>query len=251
MIIQVQINTNASGNFYGPILHLNGLSGDNGTMWGLLRSGAPEAAEIGAAGNSTICNTQAVSRLVINAAGYVGIGITNSRSYFHGGNIRVLEIFNPDTTVNSQSHLILSRASLATNSSAGSISWMSKGSAGTPGLAYIAAFAKGDGTNNASGDMVFATADSNLPVERLRISIKGNLLIGQPTQANQNYKIDVAGSLRAKEIIVNGTGADFVFDKSYHLSFLAKVDQFMIENHHQPGIKSADEMTSEVWISAN
>lgn len=241
----VQINTNASGNIYGPILYLNGLSGNNGRMWGLVSSGALDAAGTGAAGNFAIYDTQAGSRLVINSTGYVGIGTISPSSYFHGGNNRVLEIFNPNTSINSQSHLILSTASLASNSSAGTISWMSKSSTGTQGLAYIAALSKGDVTNNASGEMVFATADNSLPVERMRISSTGSLLIGQSTQPNPGYKLDVAGSVRANEVVVNSTGADFVFDKNYHLSSLAKVDKFITENHHLPGIKSAEKMTSE------
>jgi hypothetical protein len=241
----LQITTNVSGNIYGPILYLNGSSGNNGKTWGLISSGALDAAGTGAAGNFAIYDTQAGSRLVINSAGNVGIGTTAPSSYFHGGNNRVLEISNPNTTVNSQAQLILSTASVAANTSAGAISWISKGSAGSQGLAYIAGVTKGDVTNNASGEVLFATADNNVPVERMRISSTGNLLIGQVTQTNPGYKLDVAGNVRANQIVVNSTGADFVFDKDYHLSSLSKVEKYITENHHLPEIISAEKMTSD------
>lgn len=67
----------------------------------------------------------------------------------------------------------------------------------------------------------------------------GNVGIG--TQ-NPNYKLDVAGTIRANEIIVNTTGADFVFAEDYQLRPLSEVKAFIKENKHLPEIKSAQEM---------
>ena len=67
----------------------------------------------------------------------------------------------------------------------------------------------------------------------------GNVGIG--TQ-NPNYKLDVAGTIRANEIIVNTTGADFVFAEDYQLRPLSEVKTFIQENKHLPEIKSAQEM---------
>ena len=67
----------------------------------------------------------------------------------------------------------------------------------------------------------------------------GNVGIG--TQ-NPNYKLDVAGTIRANEIIVNTTGADFVFAEDYQLRPLSEVKAFIAENKHLPEIKSAQEM---------
>ena len=67
------------------------------------------------------------------------------------------------------------------------------------------------------------------------------------------YKLDVAGTvhansiiadgnIRASEIIVSTTGADFVFADDYQLRPLSEVKTFIQENKHLPEIKSAQEM---------
>jgi hypothetical protein len=43
------------------------------------------------------------------------------------------------------------------------------------------------------------------------------VLIGKTSQTNLAYKLDVNGNIRANKIVVNTTGADFVFDPGYHL----------------------------------
>ena len=65
--------------------------------------------------------------------------------------------------------------------------------------------------------------------------------VGIGTQ-NPLYKLDVAGTIRANEIIVNTTGADFVFADDYQLRPLSEVKTFIQENKHLPEIKSAQEM---------
>ncbi len=70
---------------------------------------------------------------------------------------------------------------------------------------------------------------------------------------NPEYKLDVAGTvhansiiadgnIRASEIIVTTTGADFVFADDYQLRPLSEVKAFITENKHLPEIKSAQEM---------
>ena len=56
------------------------------------------------------------------------------------------------------------------------------------------------------------------------------------------YKLDVAGTIRANEIMVTTTGADFVFADDYQLRPLSEVKAFITENKHLPEIKSAQEM---------
>ena len=67
---------------------------------------------------------------------------------------------------------------------------------------------------------------------------------------NPNYKLDVVGTIRANEIIVNTTGADFVFAEDYQLRPLSEVKAFITENKHLPEIKSAQEM-QENGVSIN
>ncbi len=87
-------------------------------------------------------------------------------------------------------------------------------------------------------------------VDRLCILNNGNVLIGQtvsgqPGQTNSAYKLDVAGGVRANSIVVNTTGADFVFKPTYKLAPLATVEQYITQNHHLPEIPSAIEMQKD------
>lgn len=65
--------------------------------------------------------------------------------------------------------------------------------------------------------------------------------VGIGTQ-NPRASLDVNGSIRAKEILVETTGADFVFADDYQLRPLSEVKAFIAENKHLPEIQSAKEM---------
>lgn len=65
--------------------------------------------------------------------------------------------------------------------------------------------------------------------------------VGIGTQ-NPQYNLDVRGSIRAEEVIVETTGADFVFAEDYQLRPLSEVKEFIAENKHLPEIQSAKEM---------
>jgi hypothetical protein len=75
----LHISSAASGNIYGPMLYLNGKSGNGGRMWGICSSGQMDAT--GGAGNFAIYDLDGGSRLVINSSGNVGIGTTNPHGY--------------------------------------------------------------------------------------------------------------------------------------------------------------------------
>jgi hypothetical protein len=79
-------------------------------------------------------------------------------------------------------------------------------------------------------------------IERMRLTPQGNLLINKTFQNNSSYKLDVAGNVRANQIVVNATGADFVFDSSYKLSSLSSLKKYIDQNHHLPEIASAKDM---------
>ena len=57
------------------------------------------------------------------------------------------------------------------------------------------------------------------------------------------HKLDVNGTIRAKEIIVeNPSTADFVFEDTYKLKSLREVEQFIKKNKHLPDVASAKQM---------
>ena len=70
----------------------------------------------------------------------------------------------------------------------------------------------------------------------------GNVGIGT---AKPIYKLDVAGIIRAEELIVETTGADVVFADDYQLRSLSEVEAFISENKHLPEIQSAYEMQKD------
>ncbi len=76
------------------------------------------------------------------------------------------------------------------------------------------------------------------------LMLGGDMVIGTPTPSGPqgNYKLNVWGRARANEIVVNTTGADFVFADNYHLRPLGEVEQFINTNNHLPEIPSAQEM---------
>ena len=67
----------------------------------------------------------------------------------------------------------------------------------------------------------------------------GNVGIGT---SSPTHKLDVRGTVRANEVIVNTAGADFVFADDYSLRPLKEVEQFITENKHLPDIAPADSM---------
>jgi hypothetical protein len=79
----------------------------------------------------------------------------------------------------------------------------------------------------------------------LMVNGGGNVLIGKASQVNTAYKLDVNGGVRANSVVVNTTGADFVFAKNYRLRPLAEVESFIQANHHLPEIAPAAQMQAE------
>jgi hypothetical protein len=67
----------------------------------------------------------------------------------------------------------------------------------------------------------------------------GNVGIG--TTAPQHL-LHVAGTIGAIEVIVSGTGADYVFNPNYRLKPLTEVASFIKEHHHLPEIPSEAEV---------
>lgn len=73
----------------------------------------------------------------------------------------------------------------------------------------------------------------------------GNVLIGKESQTNTSYRLDVNGNIRANKVVVNTSGADYVFDSAYHLMPLDSLNTYIKQYHHLPGIPSAEKMQQE------
>jgi len=84
--------------------------------------------------------------------------------------------------------------------------------------------------------------NSGSPVNALSVLQNGNILIAKTSQTNSVYRLDINGSARANEIVVNTTGADFVFEKNYKLHKLEEVEAYVKKNHHLLDIPTADVM---------
>jgi len=102
----------------------------------------------------------------------------------------------------------------------------------------------------AVGAGIFAPASLTFAIytnsaERLRITSTGNVLIGKTSQANGSYIFDVTGTARIDKIVVNSTGADYVFNPHYKILPLVSVEKYIQEHHHLPGIPPATEMKSQ------
>jgi hypothetical protein len=67
----------------------------------------------------------------------------------------------------------------------------------------------------------------------------GNVAIGVQ---DPQYKLDVLGTIRARELKVDMQGADFVFEEDYKLRPLEEVGAFVKEHKHLPEVASAEEM---------
>ena len=89
-----------------------------------------------------------------------------------------------------------------------------------------------------------AVNDDNVGTSALSINAQSNVTIGTPAPSGPqgDYKLSVWGRARANEIVVNTTGADFVFADNYRLRPLKEVEQFIATNNHLPEIPSAKEM---------
>lgn len=70
--------------------------------------------------------------------------------------------------------------------------------------------------------------------------ISGILGIGT---TNPQYTLDVNGTIRAKEVLVNlDGGADFVFEDNYKLKNINELSEYVKENKHLPDVPAAADM---------
>jgi hypothetical protein len=73
----------------------------------------------------------------------------------------------------------------------------------------------------------------------IQMTSNGNVGIGM---YNPQNKLDVNGTIRAKEVKVETGWADYVFKENYKLLTLNEVKQHIDENKHLPGIPTEKEV---------
>ena len=78
---------------------------------------------------------------------------------------------------------------------------------------------------------------------RMAINLgNGNVGIGVETPV---YKLEVCGTIRAKEVRVETGWCDYVFEKNYKLKSIDELEKYINENKHLPGIAPASEVEKE------
>lgn len=122
----------------------------------------------------------------------------------------------------------------------GDVTYGISSTAGQASLQIDGAFIQAEAgkTNTFAGTSTFNNT-VNLPGSGVW-NTSGNVGIG--TTDPGTYKLNVAGRVRANEIVVNTTGADFVFEPTYKLRPLTEVETFIKANKHLPDIAPAADM---------
>ena len=87
-------------------------------------------------------------------------------------------------------------------------------------------------------DAIFTIGD--MSERTINVNGQGNVGIGI---VNSAEKLTVNGTVKAREIRVDGQGApDYVFDETYHKLSLAEVEKYIRLNKHLPEVPSAKEL---------
>ncbi|GIQ58084.1 hypothetical protein Flavo103_12200 [Flavobacterium collinsii] len=109
----------------------------------------------------------------------------------------------------------------------------------------------------ANSRVVIGNWGNYLPEHKFVVSgsakIEGNILtdsnigIGTSnfTDGATTYRLSVKGKIRAEEVKVYNTWADYVFAKDYKLSTLKEVEKYILKNGHLPNVASAKEITEK------
>ena len=158
---------------------------------------------------------------------YPSAGLTN-----FGGTVDIVSAGNPT--------LKLSRNGYGVNSAVIGF-YNSTGSAGFLGVKtdnVIALAPTGDLVSGGNNIVEFNTSTK-------ATSFSGNVFMGPfttTTKSPTGYVLNVDGKVRANEVVVNATGADFVFEENYELIPLTDLEIYINKNKHLPGVPSASAM---------
>lgn len=103
-------------------------------------------------------------------------------------------------------------------------------------------YGTGGGWGNQSLVLEAGNAWGGYSNSQLVLKGNGNIGIGTNTPSN---KLDVVGTIRAEEIIVETGWSDYVFEDGYDLPSLEEVEAHIETNGHLPGIPSAEEVAEK------
>jgi len=177
------------------------------------------------------------TKMVIDANGNVGIGMTNpiDRLEISGGNIIVNR---PTNKVDRNGISELSAFEINNSFAPGQTGYVKVFYPSYNNLLFGADY---DGNiGGVQPNIQFGQKNTPFLTVVNNGNYTGNVGIG--TQ-NPAYKLDVLGTIRAKEVLVNlDGGADFVFEKGYQLLPIEHVANYVQENKHLPDIPSATDM---------
>ena len=173
------------------------------------------------------------------ANGNVGVGTASPTA--------PLEVLATTATTNSAQPVLLASAhcsGLAADGFAGQLGFRLGDATYTDAYAGIVRVEKSGTTNGRiPGLMSFWTHDGTNWHEGIDIAPTGNVGIGTRTPTN---KLEVNGTIRAKEVIVEATGwSDYVFAPDYRLASLSEVEAHIVANGHLPGVPSAAEVAAQ------
>ncbi|HEY9155746.1 MAG TPA: hypothetical protein VIM69_11485, partial [Opitutaceae bacterium] len=99
------------------------------------------------------------------------------------------------------------------------------------------------GGSSVGSDLAFSSKTGGGALsERMRITSAGNVGIGT---TNPTQKLSVNGAIRAKEVIVDTSWSDYVFDPNYKLATMEEVEAEIKKNNHLPGIPSAKDVAEK------
>lgn len=97
-------------------------------------------------------------------------------------------------------------------------------------------------TNRMAGRLRLRTAN----VDRLVIDASGNVVIGATSGAS-GYRLSVNGKMACEEILIDDQGywPDYVFSDKYSLLPIEQLHDSIAQNHHLPGIPSAEKIKAQ------
>jgi len=100
------------------------------------------------------------------------------------------------------------------------------------------------------GGQFSISRDATTTTPDFMVNADGNVTIGTTTVYGTNstpsdpYKLSVNGKVACKELKVDASWSDYVFEKNYKLRNLKEVESYIKENNHLPEVPSATEVES-------